>query len=302
MFRCPPSGYPPTMPKRAAVAHELTERLGEVEAVDAVATPLGKQVRSLLSAPKLKDLLGGTWLGHAVHPLLTDVVIGTWMSAAILDFAGGEDAEGGADRLVAAGVAAYPVVALTGVHDWADGELGDASVRRVGLVHAASNGLGVALQLASLAARRRGARGQGVALSMAAMGAVGLGGYLGGHLSYARGQGVDQTVFDAGPEEWTFAGSGGELPEGESVAVDVDGTPVLLVRQGGAVRALHDRCSHRGCSLAEGRIDGDVVECPCHGSRFRLADGGIERGPATSPQPAFETRETGGRIELRRTS
>jgi nitrite reductase/ring-hydroxylating ferredoxin subunit len=71
------------------------------------------------------------------------------------------------------------------------------------------------------------------------------------------------------------------------------------VRSAGGVRALHDRCSHRGCSLAEGTLDGDVIECGCHGSRFSLADGAIQRGPATVAQPSFEVREQAGQIEVR---
>jgi nitrite reductase/ring-hydroxylating ferredoxin subunit len=73
----------------------------------------------------------------------------------------------------------------------------------------------------------------------------------------------------------------------------------MLVRSGSRIRALHDRCSHRGCSLAEGDLDGDVIECGCHGSRFRLDDGAIERGPATTPQPVLDVREAGGSIEVR---
>jgi nitrite reductase/ring-hydroxylating ferredoxin subunit len=90
-----------------------------------------------------------------------------------------------------------------------------------------------------------------------------------------------------------------ELAEGEPTSVDIGDTPVLLVRSAGTVRALHDRCSHRGCSLAEGMLDGDVIECGCHGSRFALADGTIERGPATVAQPAFDVREQDGQIEVR---
>ena len=82
----------------------------------------------------------------------------------------------------------------------------------------------------------------------------------------------------------------------------VDETPVLLLRTGDRVYALHDRCSHRGCSLSEGEIDGDHVVCACHGSRFDLRDGAVHRGPATSPQPAFQVRERDGRIEVRRLS
>jgi len=63
---------------------------------------------------------------------------------------------------------------------------------------------------------------------------------------------------------------------------------------------MHDRCSHRGCLLSKGRIDGEVVECVCHGSRFRLEDGSIERGPATQAQPSFDVRERDGQIQVRR--
>ena len=76
---------------------------------------------------------------------------------------------------------------------------------------------------------------------------------------------------------------------------------MLLVRADGSLYALHDRCSHRGCSLADGELDGLEVVCACHGSRFDLRDGSVKQGPATAPQPAFETRERDGKIEIRRT-
>jgi nitrite reductase/ring-hydroxylating ferredoxin subunit len=91
------------------------------------------------------------------------------------------------------------------------------------------------------------------------------------------------------------------VPDGTPTRVVVDDTPVLLVRAGGDVYALHDRCSHRGCSLADGEIDGLEVVCACHGSRFDLRDGSVKQGPATAPQPAFETREREGKVEIRRT-
>jgi nitrite reductase/ring-hydroxylating ferredoxin subunit len=87
---------------------------------------------------------------------------------------------------------------------------------------------------------------------------------------------------------------------GEPTAIVVGDTPVLLVRVDGSVMAVHDRCSHRGCSLSRGTLDGDTIECACHGSRFNLSDGRVERGPASAPQPAFDAREREGRIELRR--
>jgi nitrite reductase/ring-hydroxylating ferredoxin subunit len=74
---------------------------------------------------------------------------------------------------------------------------------------------------------------------------------------------------------------------------------VLLVRDDGRILALADRCAHRGGPLHEGDIADGCVTCPLHGSRFRLEDGSVERGPSAYPQPSFEVRERGGRIEVR---
>jgi nitrite reductase/ring-hydroxylating ferredoxin subunit len=126
----------------------------------------------------------------------------------------------------------------------------------MGLVHATVNATALALQVASLAARRRGARGRGIALSAVSFGALTFGGWLGGHLIHAHGVSVDQTVFDPGPEEWTPVGtSGDDLAERAPRTVQVGDTPVMLVRSAGRIHALHDRCSHRGCSLAGGDVE-----------------------------------------------
>ena len=205
-----------------------------------------------------------------------------------------------AERLIGVGIAAYGPTALTGVNDWADSEPVDPAIRRVGLVHAASNSVALTLYSTSLAARRRGSHGRGKLLAGAGAAVLGIGGFLGGHLSYTKGVGPNQTAFDEGPDEWTPAIDSSALPADEPTAVNVGETPELLVRHRKHVHAIHDRCSHRGCSLAEtGTLDGEVVECGCHGSRFSLRDGSIERGPATSPQPAYEVREQDGKVEIK---
>lgn len=270
--------------------------------LDGPAKAIGKRVRGTLSPGVVKDALSGTWLGHAVHPMLTDVVIGSFTSATLLDLIGGDETGRARERLIAVGIAAYGPTALTGVNDWADTEPADDGVRRVGLVHAATNAIALSLQLVSLAARRRGDRRTGAVLGAAGTAVLGAGGYLGGHLSFAKGVGPDQTVFDPGPQEWTAAGDTVELRDGESLRLVVDDTPVMVLRRGDRLRAIHDRCSHRGCPLSDGDVDGEMVECNCHGSRFSLTDGAVLRGPATAPQPAFDVRERNGRIELRRSS
>jgi nitrite reductase/ring-hydroxylating ferredoxin subunit/uncharacterized membrane protein len=244
---------------------------------------------------QLKDLLSGTWLGHPLHPPLTDVVIGTWTSALLLDLLGGERSEEAADSLVAAGIIAAVPTAAAGLSDWA--ELRGES-RRVGLVHALGNATALLLHVFSLAARRRGDRSNAIGLSMFGYAIASGSAWLGGHLSFARGVGVNQTAFDGAPKEWTRVLDEADLKEGELVGGRVDTLSVLLLQKGERLYALDDRCSHRGCSLHEGTLNDDSVTCPCHGSTFRF-DGTIVKGPATSPQPVFDVRNNDGKVEIR---
>ena len=133
----------------------------------------GKAVRDTVPAGPAKDALSGVWLGHALHPLLTDLPIGSYTSAVLLDWLGGRDAERAADRLIGLGLLFTLPTAATGMTEWADSEVGDPAVRRVGLVHAALNVGATALFGASLAARRGGARGTGRLLALAGAGLLG---------------------------------------------------------------------------------------------------------------------------------
>jgi nitrite reductase/ring-hydroxylating ferredoxin subunit/uncharacterized membrane protein len=278
----------------------LVRALESAEFLDPVAQQVGKAVRGVLSGGPVKDAFSGTWLGHAVHPMLTDVVIGSFTAASVLDLLAPGDDGRASERLIALGLTAYLPTAVAGANDWADSEAVDDAVRRTGLVHAASNLVGATFYTASLRARRRGARGRGAALGFAGMAVMTVGGYLGGHLSLNRGVGPDQTVFDPGPTEWTTAADASQLPEGRPTRVVVEDTPVLLLREGERIFAIHDRCSHRGCSLSEGSVEGAEIVCGCHGSRFDLRDGAVRGGPATSAQPSFQVRVEGGAVQVRR--
>lgn len=270
------------------------------EVLDPVAQTAGKTVRGVLSGGPLKDALSGTWLGHAVHPMLTDVVIGSFTAASVLDLLAPGDDGVAAERLIALGLAAYAPTAAAGANDWADSEPVDDTVRRTGLVHAACNALGATLYAASWRARRRGARGRGATLGFAGLTVMAAGGYLGGHLSLNKGVGPDQTVFDPGPTDWTPAADASQLPDGRPTRVVVGDTPVLLLRDGELIFAIHDRCSHRGCSLSEGEVEGEEIVCGCHGSRFDRRNGAVRGGPASSPQPAFQVRVEDGVVQVRR--
>src|SRR4051812_1543871 len=120
----------------------LKEALGALESAEALDTPaqgIAKQARKLFPHGAVKDAVSGTWLGHALHPMLTDVVIGSFTSATLLDLLGGDDDGRAAERLIQVGlVAAVPTVA-SGLTDWALSVWGDRRVRPVRPAHATSN-------------------------------------------------------------------------------------------------------------------------------------------------------------------
>ena len=64
---------------------------------------------------------------------------------------------------------------------------------------------------------------------------------------------------------------------------DVGGTKVSIARALGQLHAFDDTCTHRGCSLAKGKLEGTIVTCPCHGSQFDVVSGAVLRGPAQRP-------------------
>jgi nitrite reductase/ring-hydroxylating ferredoxin subunit len=84
------------------------------------------------------------------------------------------------------------------------------------------------------------------------------------------------------------------------VLVQASGYGVLLYSHAGTVHAVAARCTHAGGPLQEGEVDDELcVTCPWHASRFRLTDGSVVRGPASSPQPSFEVRISEGNVEVR---
>ncbi len=280
--------------------HDVATRIGDRQELDQLTGPLTRAAKKIIPAGPIKDLLTGTPLGHPVHPLLTDVPIGCYTAATLLDLIGVRGSEDAVDALLALGIIATLPTAAAGLSDWSDTY---GSEQRVGVVHALSNVAALGCFAASLAARRSGHRAVGRVIGLAGMTALGAGGYLGGHLTYALGVGVNQVFSEHGPEDWTAAIEFADLPEGSPTKVEVGDAVILLYRSGERISAIGDRCSHAGGPLHEGKIeDGQCIECPWHGSVFRLADGKVVHGPASVPQPAYDVRVTDGRVEVRRST
>ena len=66
-----------------------------------------------------------------------------------------------------------------------------------------------------------------------------------------------------------------QLADGTMREETVNGHEILIARAGDSLYAVDSRCPHMGGNLAEGRLEGTIVTCPRHGSRFDLTDGSV---------------------------
>lgn len=73
--------------------------------------------------------------------------------------------------------------------------------------------------------------------------------------------------------EWHTVGPLDMLADGQMQRVDVDGKVVLLARVQGTIYATQARCPHLRALLTRGTLEGAVVTCPAHGSRFDVTTG-----------------------------
>lgn len=276
------------------------DRLGQLTSLDAVADKIDKFVRPRVEKESVRNALSGVWLGHRLHPLLTDVTITCFGGAALVDLLAPRHSPI-ARRLIGVGILSAVPTAAAGLSDWID--VYDDG-RRIGLVHMTGNSLALLLYTRSFLHRghlhkRRGKRGGGRLSAFAGLAVLAGSGYLGGHLSYVLGVGVDHTGFEPRIEEWTDVAAAEEVAEGSHAVVRAGEVEVLLVREDGELVALANRCSHAGWPLAPGKFASGCVTCPMHGSVFQLRDGSVVRGPAASPQRVFQVRENEGRVEVR---
>lgn len=263
--------------------------------LDGVADSVSRVVQSVTPPSLIKDAVSGTPIGHPVHPPLATATIGCVVGATLIDLTGGDAAS--ARRLLGASVLfAIPTI-YSGASDWS---FTTGAERRVGLVHAATNATALICVSSSWWRRRHGRTPGSVMMSLVGSVLLSAGGWLGGHLAYAMGVGVDTTAFLPLSIDWVDVVAEDDVPQGRGLQVHAAGVPIMLARDGDRIVAMADRCTHRGGPLHEGDISGGCVTCPWHGSRFRLADGGVASGPAVRPQPMLQTRVIDGRVQVHR--
>ena len=283
--------------------------------------PLGNFVHGIVHwlfsrLPALHDLLGGRWLGHPLHALLTDVPIGILLLVAVFDGIGAGEA---AAFTLAVGIVAMLGAALAGYADYAytDGKARERASLHSTLMVVALLGYLVALALRFGPGPERfglitPTPAAAVWISGFSFLVLATGAYVGGDVVYLLGNMVSRHAFRGAGTKWITLepaelDDASAIPEGRPVRAKLGLNQLVLVRDGDRILALHDTCAHAGGPLSEGAVAGRIrdgtgmIECPWHGSRYRLANGHVVRGPSVYDQPACEVRaREGGGWEARR--
>jgi nitrite reductase/ring-hydroxylating ferredoxin subunit/uncharacterized membrane protein len=276
-----------------------------VDAQAGWAKPFGEFNHRWLSAlfgpiRPIKDLLNGTWLGHPVHSAITDLPIGALAVSIILELVGQHT---GADIALVVAVVSSLAALVTGLADYTDV---DGTARMRATVHATVMLVAQALFVVSLLIRGGNPPDRTVPTLLVLIGfaVISLGAAIGGDLVFLIGTHVNRHAWRGAGTKWVALDLGDkpDIPEGGPTKVKAGANTLILVRSGDTIHALHETCAHAGGPLAEGKLVDGCVQCPWHGSRFRLENGHVARGPAMYDQPAYEVRraESGAGWEARR--
>ena len=79
-----------------------------------------------------------------------------------------------------------------------------------------------------------------------------------------------------------------EIPVGGMKVAKVGSIDVMVANVDGSYFALPNKCTHVGGPLGKGKLVGEVVQCPWHGSKFDVKTGQVVQGPAQKPEPTLE--------------
>ncbi len=250
----------------------------------------------------IRDLLNGRWLGHPLHPAVTDIPIGLLLGVVVLDLIGQPDA---ADVMLLGTIVFMLAAALTGLADYSDTS-GTALTRST--LHATIMVVALVVLIVSGLIRLGDPSDRTIPIALSIVGflLVTAGAFVGGDVVYVTGSMVSRHAFRGAGTKWIRLDTGeltdlAALPEATPTKMKAGINELVIVRSGTTIQALHNECSHAGGPLDQGELVDGCVQCPWHGSRFRLTDGLVRRGPSVYDQPAYELRaaESGG-YEVRR--
>jgi nitrite reductase/ring-hydroxylating ferredoxin subunit len=249
----------------------------------------------------LQDFLNGSWLGHSLHPVVVDVVVGGSTVAVLLQvlaWFGVADLRTALLWVLAlTGLAALSAI-VSGLTDFKDTATGDE--RDIVGLHGLINIVATVIFIAAFVVLLSGGDGAAGWLIVVGYAILSTGAFIGGHVVFKYGYMVNHNAFAGGrkAKEFTAVLPAADLAEGTPTKAMLGTTGLVVVRRGDLVWALKETCSHAGGPLAQGTLEGYTIICPWHASAFRLSDGAVRHGPATTRQVAYQARINGDQVEV----
>jgi nitrite reductase/ring-hydroxylating ferredoxin subunit len=187
---------------------------------------------------------------------------------------------------------------LSGLTDFKDTATGDE--RAVVGLHGLVNIVATVILIVAFLAILGGGDGIGGWLILVGYGVLSVGAFIGGHVVFKYGYMVNHNAFAGGNKarEFTPILAAADLPGEAPTKAMLGTTALVVVRRGDVVFALKETCSHAGGPLAQGTLVGDTIVCPWHASAFRLSDGAVRHGPASTRQVTYRARISGDQVEV----
>ncbi|MCO6431971.1 MAG: Rieske 2Fe-2S domain-containing protein [Deltaproteobacteria bacterium] len=252
---------------------------------------------------------------HPLHPMLVGFPIAFFVAAPIFDIIGITTQEyfwwRSAAVLNIAGVIAALVAAAPGMIDYLTIVPPRSSAKKRATYHMIVNVTATVLFLVAWFLRpspELGPPGTGiVALQLAGIVLVTMGGWMGATLVYRNQIGVDHRYADAGKWDEIHAGTVngiidlGKIPDmriNQMKLVVSEGRRFVLAKTEEGFTAFDDRCTHKGGPLSDGVLTCGTVSCPWHGSQFDVASGEVSAGPAKKSISVYRVIEENGRLIL----
>lgn len=251
-----------------------------------------------------QDFMNGVWLGHSLHAALVDVVVGGTTAALALDLLrvifGVDGLEDATFWVLALSALSALGAIVTGMTDFKDTSP-DTATRDVAYLHGILNIAASVGFVVSAVQRANGDHDAAFWVLLVAYAIITLGAFIGGHLVYKYGYAVNYNGLSRGARAPEFKPviALAALAEATPTKATLGSTSVMLVRRGNVVHALKESCAHLGGPLSKGELNGDTITCPWHQSVFRITDGAVVHGPATSRQVSYRARiGANGQVEL----
>jgi nitrite reductase/ring-hydroxylating ferredoxin subunit/uncharacterized membrane protein len=254
--------------------------------------------------------------GHPIHPALIPFPLAFLTGALVFDVLGvmlGEPSFWATGSyLIVAGVLSALAAAVPGAIDYVRTVPPASTGKHRATKHAAVNLTATAAFAAAWVIRGGAAAEPGPALlALELLGAalLGVGGWMGGTLTFRNQIGVDhryagagrwkQERFSAEPGQAVAVARRDELGVNQMKLVEIDGHRVVVARTEDGHVAFDDHCTHRGGSLAGGVMICGTVQCPWHGSQFDTRTGALRAGPAERAIRTYRVEESGEEVRLR---